>query len=153
MNKALLLVAIFFSLQTNAQPSDCINEIKENLVAFSKKSVFLNAAAKKKIDSVVIVFKKNIGCRIVITSYGNNCLTCQQTSWDRGYSVIKYLRQIGIDSTRIIMWAAQNVGDPLTVLIRPGLPEEDGPSLVEPYIPCYSYHSLTKKRCKGSRNH
>jgi len=58
MNKALLLVAIFFSLQTNAQPSDCINEIKENLVAFSKKSVFLNAAAKRKLILLLLSLKK-----------------------------------------------------------------------------------------------
>ena len=57
--------------------------------------------------------KKNPDCKIAVTGYGNSCLTCQQTSWDRTYSVIKYLREWVGDSTRFVFAAAQDGGNPL----------------------------------------
>jgi hypothetical protein len=150
--KAILLCisALLLYVTAFTQSYSCSNAIKEDSVLFSKKSVFLNWVAKKKLYHTAMVLNKNPDCRIAVTGYGNSCLTCQQTSWDRVYSVIKYLRQWGVDSTRFIFYAAKDGYNPLVVSIRILLPGEDGPALTAPYIPCYSYHRLTKRRCKGS---
>lgn len=95
---------------------------------------------------------RNPDCRIAVTGYGNSCLTCQQTSWDRVYSVIKYLRQNGVDSTRFVFSFAQDGYSPLVATIRSLVEGEDGPAFIEAAIPCYSYHRLTKRRCKGLQN-
>ncbi len=94
--------AILFCTAAFTQSPSCSNVIKEDSVRFSRKSVFLNWAAKKKLYHIAMELKKNSDCKIAVTGYGNSCLTCQQTSWDRVYSVIKYLRQWGVDSTRFI---------------------------------------------------
>jgi hypothetical protein len=150
--KTILFLIYFLLLYDGAiaQSSSCSNVIKEDSVLFSKKSVFLNWVAKKKLYHIAMKLNRNPDCRIAVTGYGNNCLSCQQTSWDRVYSVIKYLRQSGVDSTRFIFSAAQDGYNPLVVSLRSLLPGEHGPAMIEPYIPCYSYHRLTKKRCKGS---
>ena len=150
--KAILffISAILFCTAAFTQSPSCSNVIKEDSVRFSRKSVFLNWAAKKKLYHIAMELNRNPDCRIVVTGYGNSCLTCQQTSWDRTYSVIKYLREWVGDSTRFVFAAAQDGGNPLVVSIRSLQPGEDGPPLTAPYIPCYSYHRLTKKRCKGS---
>ncbi len=143
---ALLLYSSAFS-----QSPSCNNVIKEDSVLFSKKSVFLNIVAKKKLYHIAMELNRNPDCRIAVTGYGNSCLTCQQTSWDRVYTVIKYLRQWGVDSTRFVFSFAQDGNNPMVVSIRSLLPGQDGPAMAEPAIPCYSYHRLTKKRCRGSR--
>ena len=150
--KAILLFisALLCCVSTFSQPSFGSTVINEDSVRFSKKSVFLNWVAKKKLYHIAMLLNKNPDCRIAVTGYGNSCLTCQQTSWDRVYSVIKYLRQWGIDSTRFIFLFAQDGYNPLVVTIRSLLPEEDGPAMAAPAIPCYSYHRLTKKQCKGT---
>lgn len=147
MKKTLFLTYIvLWHVSLSAQSDSCNKVIKEDSVLFSGKSVFLNWAAKKKLYHVAMELKKNPDCKIAVTGYGNSCLTCQQTSWDRVYSVIKYLRQWVADSTRFVFAAAQDGGNPLVVSIRSLQPGEDGPPLTAPYIPCYSYHRLTKKR-------
>jgi len=149
MIKLLLAISVVLCfVSTHAQSAVCSTEIQEDSVQFSKRSVFLNWAAKKKLYHIAMVLNKNPGCRIAVTGYGNSCLSCQQTSWDRVYSVIKYLRQFGIDSSRFIFSAAQDGDNPLVVSIRSLHPGEVGPALTAPYIPCYSKHRLTKKRCK-----
>ena len=151
MKVTLLFISAFLCCITAfPQSSSCSDTIKEDSVLFSKKSVFLNWVAKKKLYHIAMELKKNPDCKIAVTGYGKSCLTCQQTSWDRTYSVIKYLREWVGDSTRFVFAAAQDGGNPLVVSIRSLQPGEDGPPLTAPYIPCYSYHRLTKKRCKGS---
>jgi len=76
--------------------------------------------------------------------FGNSCLSCQQTSWDRVYSVVKNLQQWGVDSSRFIFSAAQDGDDPLVVSIRSLHPGENGPVLTAPCIPCYNKHRLPK---------
>ncbi len=146
----LILSALLFCVSAFSQSPSCSNTIKEDSVLFSKKSVFLNWVAKKKLYHIAMELNRNPDCKIAVTGYGNNCLTCHQTSWDRVYSVVKYLRQSGVDSTRFIFAPAQDGYNPLVVSLRSLFPGEDGPALVPPYIPCYSYHRLTKKRCKGT---
>jgi hypothetical protein len=151
MKEILLFIsALLCYVSTLAQSSSCSNVIKEDSVRFSKKSVFLNWAAKKKLYHLAMVLNRNPDCKIAVTGYGNSCLSCQQTSWDRVYSVIKYLRKGGVDSTRFIFSAAQDGENPLVVSVRNLQLGEDGPAMTAPPIPCYSYHRLTKKRCKGS---
>lgn len=146
----LFILVLLFSVTAFSQSSSCSNTIKEDSVRYPKKSVFLNKAAMKKLDSITITLKKKPECRIAVTGYGNNCITCQQTSWDRVYSVVKYLRQQGVDSLRFVFNYAQNGYNPQVVSIRSLLPGEEGAAMTAPAIPCYSYHRLTKKRCKGT---
>lgn len=148
MKIVLLFISVLLLFMTAFSQSSCSDTIKEDSVRFSKKSVFLNKAAKKKLDSISIILNKNPVCRITVTGYDNSCLTCQQTSWDRVYSVIKYLRQTGVDSMRFVFSYAQDEYSPQVVSLRSLLPGEDGSAMIEPAIPCYSYHRLTKKRCK-----
>ncbi len=151
MKAILLLISVLlYCINTFAQSTPCSNVIKEDTVLFSKKSVFLNWVAKKKLYHLAMELNKNPGCKIVVTGYGNNCITCQQTSWDRVYSVIQYIRHWEVDSTRFVFSAAQHGDNSLMVSIKSLLPGEEGPAMIEPYIPCYSYHRLTKKRCKGT---
>lgn len=139
----LLLCVIAF-----AQPSSCSNVIEEDSVLFSKKSVFLNWAAKKKLYHIATELNRNPDCRIAVTGYGNSCLTCQQSSWDRVYSVIKYLRQTGVDSMRFVFSYSQTGRSPWIVTIRSLLPGEVGPAMEAPPSPCYSYYGIRHKRCK-----
>ena len=151
--KAILffISAILFCTAAFTQSPSCSNVIKEDSVRFSRKSVFLNWAAKKKLYHIAMELNRNPDCRIVVTGYGNSCLTCQQTSWDRSYSVVQYLRQGGVDSLRFVFRYAQKGYSPSVVSIRNSLPGEDGPALEEPPSPCYSYHGFHKKRCRGKR--
>ena len=152
MKVALLFISVFLLSNTLfSQSSSFCNMIKEDSVLFYKKSVFLNWAAKKKLYHLAIELKSDSGCRIVVTGYGNSCLTCQQTSWDRVYTVIKYIRHWGVDSTRFVFSYAREGYNPLIVSIRSLLPGETGPALEEPPSPCYSYHGFHKKRCRGKR--
>jgi hypothetical protein len=145
-----LLISVLLLFNTAlSQSSSCSDSIKEDSVQFSKKSVFLNKAAKKKLDSMAIILNLNPGCRIAVTGYDNSCLTCQQTSWNRVYSVIKHLRQTGVDSLRFVFSYSQEGKSPWIVTIRSLLPGEDGPSMEAPPSPCYSYYGIRHKRCKG----
>ncbi len=151
MKELLLVVSVVLCfVSTHAQSSVCSTEIQEDSIQFSKRSVFLNWVAKKKLYHVALVLNRNPDCKIVVLGFGNSCLSCRQTSWDRIYSVVKYLRQWGVDSSRFIFSFAQDGYNPLLVSIRSLIPGEDGPAIAQPSIPCYSYHHLTKKRCKGS---
>ena len=146
----LFISALFFCETAFAQFTFFSDTDREEIIHFSKNSVFLNKAAKKKLDSVLIIIKEHHHplCKIVVSGYGNSCITCQQTSWDRVYSVIKYLRQQGIDSSRFIFYYAQEEKSPLVVMIRGLWDGEDGSAFVEAPVPCYSYHRLTKRRCR-----
>ena len=75
----LFIGALFFYATAVAQWNFCTYTDKEEIVQFSKKSVFLNKAAKNKLDSVLITIKDHPRCKIVVSGYGNNCEICQQT--------------------------------------------------------------------------
>ncbi len=153
MKSILLFIStLLWFADTLAQSLSCSDVFKEDSVRFSRKSVFLNWAAKKKLYHIAMELNRNPDCRIVVTGYGNSCLTCQQTSWDRVYSVVKYLRQGGVDSIRFIFRYAQEGYSPSVVSIRNSQPGEDGPALEEPPSPCYSYYGIRHKRCKGKRH-
>jgi hypothetical protein len=114
------------------------------------KTVFLNAAAKKVLDSVLSVMHNYSNLKLFIEGHSESCEFCHQVSWDRIYSVIKYLKEQKFDSAQVIFVYAKS-GDKRTVSIT--ATSEDGPSMVPAPIPCYSYHKLTPKRCTDLDGH
>lgn len=144
----IIYVVLGFQLYAQSQQNLCDKTIIEDSVLFSQKSYRLNWVAKKKLYHIAAELKNNHDCKIVVTGYGNNRLTCQQTSWDRVYSVIQYLRQTGVDSLRFIFRYAQEGHSPNVVLISRLLPGEDGPAMEMPPSPCYSHYGIRHKRCK-----
>ena len=115
-----------------------------------KASVFLNATAMAALDSAVKIINKHPGCKIKVIGNTDDCELCQQVSWDRVVSVIKYLQKKGVDSTSLI-FNYGNRGNPRTVTLQGTT--DDGPNIVPAPVPCYSYHTLTKKRCVDMGGH
>lgn len=152
MKLLLLLFSVFvMSVHATAQTSHCRAAIKEDSVQFSGSFVLLSTTAKKKLDNMAAALKNELPCRIAVVAYGNDCITCQQTSWDRAYTVAQYLRQKGIDSSRIVFYYGADGMSAQTVSIRSLQDGEDGPSAVPPPLPCISRHPLIKRGCSGGR--
>ncbi|HUM98595.1 MAG TPA: hypothetical protein PK275_12130 [Chitinophagaceae bacterium] len=152
--------ACFFTrpFDASAHKRDYLQKIKDDAKAvgcdvnktaslnFSKNVVFLSKKSMHRLDSLYSIISKT-QCRIEVIAYDVNCEVCQQVSWDRTYSVFKYLRKKGIDSLRFILRYEEGT-NPQEVIIRQTT-DWDYPTLPEPPLPCYSYHRLTKRRCKG----
>jgi hypothetical protein len=130
--------------EANAAPC---NQAALTTLDFNAKKVFLSTLAKKKLDNLIATISKN-KCRIEVVAYDVNCMICQQVSWDRTYSVYKYLLNKGIDSSRFIL-RYEKGANPLEVTIRQSI-DWEYPVITEPPLPCFSYHGLTKKRCRGA---
>lgn len=118
-------------------------------IYFKKRSVFFNKQAKKLLDSIFTAIGQYGSRKVAVVGYGSSCEACAQSSWDRTYSVMKYLEQKGIEISRFIFYYGNEGGDPLSVTVRMAAAGEEGPSMVDAPIPCYSYHHLTKRRCKN----
>lgn len=117
-----------------------------------KKTVFLDAEAKLVLDSVMKVANNYPSAKLrVASSVSSACEFCQQVSWDRVYSVVKYIRQKGFDSTRII-FSYENYKEDFRA-IELTLTTYDGPSMVPAPHPCHSYHQPKKKRCINVPGH
>jgi len=104
---------------------------------FKKNSVFLTANAKKILDSAVTIINGDTSYKIKIIGFDASCETCMQYSWDRVFSVLKYLKQNRVDSSRIIFIYGQE-GNPLKVNLISTIITEEGPDWVPPPIPCFS---------------
>jgi hypothetical protein len=133
-------------LKEEANAAPC-NQAALTTLDFTAKKVFLSALAKENLDNLFTTISKN-NCRIEVVAYDVNCMICQQVSWDRTYSVYKYLLGKGIDSSRFIL-RYEGGANPQVVTIRQSV-DWDYPVLPEPPMPCFSYHGLTKKRCRGA---
>lgn len=132
---------------SQAQTPACTVALTAITLPVSPNSILLPGVAKKRLDSIAPVMRKNTDCRIVVSGYGSSCIKCQQKSWDRVYAVIQYLRQKGVDSTRFIFAYALDDGDPNTITIRTAAEGEDGPAEVPPAVPCLSRHPAIRKQC------
>jgi hypothetical protein len=81
-----------------------------------------------------------------VIAYDVNCEVCQQVSWDRTYSVFKYLRKkVSIPFVLYFDMRHKSTGGDHSPNYRLGLSH-----LPEPPLPCYSYHRLTKEDVKGN---
>jgi hypothetical protein len=119
---------------------------KEISVPLNKNSVFLSNRGKVILDSVARLAKKNNAYRIEVESYGQASEKEIQLGWDKTVSVIKYLKDKGIDSARFNFIFATEGGNPTVVNVS--LVTWSSESWYPAPIPCYSYHRLTRKRCK-----
>lgn len=141
---------LFGSVNAQVGKTDtCLSGKEIALVSFSSKSVFLNEKAKSLIDSSVLIIKKFPSCKIAVTGFDASCEECAQISWGRAFSTVKYLRQKGIDSSRIIFYYGYDGEEATKVSIRFAFADEEESSWLFAPHPCFSYHHLTKRRCKN----
>jgi hypothetical protein len=136
-----------FHLNVLSQNINNLDKTKEFTVGIKKKSVFLTNAGKAILDSVVWYFQKNSNYKIRVVSNGSASEEELQLAWDKTVSVIKYLLEKKIDSSHFIFQYGWE-GDLNTVAVSLVSSNQEGNNWVPAPIPCYSYHRLTKKRCK-----
>jgi len=139
----LLYIPFTVRAQDRCAPEDGLAEIH-----FKKNSVFLTNSAKKILDSIALVTIAHKNCRLLVGSSGSSSEEEQQLSWDKTYSTIKYLKQKGVDSTKFIFFYGGD--DDLSIVYLRFIPDDtEQPFYMPAPHPCYSYHRLTKKRCKN----
>lgn len=113
-------------------------------IKFSAGTATLSKKAKFTLDSVAQIMLANPRCHVKVVSYGNYTYKGNQLSWDRVYTIVKYLIDAkGILNTHILFAYAQNGGDTNTVDLMPT--REDGPNIVPAPHPVYStlkYHKV-----------
>lgn len=96
----IFLIAILFCFTSNAQDSLCIDH-ELGKIEFGKNSAALTAAAKLKLDSLIIYINNQVTCEVLITSqFKDFCDKCGVLSWNRTKAVIHYLIKKGISEER-----------------------------------------------------
>jgi hypothetical protein len=144
--RGLLLIIPFLLTQgvySQASSDTCSMPLLAS-VRFKKGSVFLSASAKATLDSVVKLADKYCRCKIEVTGYATSCELCMQVSWDKVFSVVKYLTNKGVDRERILFMYGLE-GDIYQVDLKATM--DEGPSSVPAPVPCFSFHKLTPRRC------
>jgi hypothetical protein len=114
-----------------------------------KKSVFLNATNMRMLDTIVKIAKRHPVCKLKVSGFGASSYKAQAASWDRVYSVVRYLAKKGYNKDHVIFEYGMQAGDPNTVDVI-GTTEE-GPDMVPVPIPCMSQHPSVRKGCKGKK--
>jgi len=138
--------------QVFAQQNAAADSLPKLPTIHFKKTVFLDDKSKLALDSVASIAKNYPSFKLRVAGRVNSaCEFCQQVSWDRVYSVVKYLTKKGFDSTRIIFDYGENKEDFRAVDLT--LTSDDGPPMVPAPHPCHSYHQPKKKRCTDVPGH
>ncbi|MFT3935687.1 MAG: OmpA family protein [Chitinophagaceae bacterium] len=100
-----LLVCITLLQTAHSQMSDSCIALKIGTVAFKANNVKINTSLARSIDSIILTIRKSPDCAIVVT--GTSETGCAdgrrgQRSWDRVFSVVKYLIKKGVSENRIV---------------------------------------------------
>lgn len=94
------LIAILFCVTSNGQDSLCLDH-ELGKIQFRKNSTTLTAAAKLKLDSLIVYINNQATCKVLITSqFKDFCDKCGVLSWNRTKAVIHYLIKKGIPEDR-----------------------------------------------------
>ena len=142
------LVIFLFALSGNvfAQTTKDSCNMPPLPVIFFKKTVFLNAANMRKLDTVVKIAKRHPFCKLKVTGFGSSSYKAQAASWDRVYSVVRHLAKRGFNNDRIIFEYGIQGSNPNSVDLMGST--EDGPSMTPVPVPCLSQHQSFRKGCK-----
>lgn len=149
MRLLLLIAIVFFALTGNVSAQSNTNScaMPPLPVIVFNKSVFLNAKSMQMLDTVLKIAKRNPTCKLKVMGYGASSYKEQSASWDRVYSVVKYLTKKGYKKDHIIFEYGMQGSDPNTVDLMGST--EDGPAMVPVPLPCMSKHPSVRKGCKN----
>lgn len=125
-------------------PDDCngistvsgpCSNIGSGTIIFDHNSARIKPYNQARLASLAALMKANPDCRVVLIGSGAGSKLQQQRSWDRVEAMITYMSErYHIDRNRFIFQYGQP-GDPNTVMYRPAMDGEDGPSNVAPPFP------------------
>lgn len=144
------LILMVFTADSSAQSET--NDSLIGKIEYKSNKVFLAKDDQLLLKNLIPLIKSRPDYMVAIESNGwRLCEFCAQRSWDRAFSIIKFLRTNGIPQKRLVM----SFGDDYnTRLASVSLVKDwEGPQKIPPPIPCYSYHKLTRKRCPVEEGH
>ena len=148
MRLLLPIVSVLFALTGNvsAQSNTDSCQMPPLPVIVFKKTVFLNATNMRLLDTVFKIAQRHPACKLKVMGFGASSYKAQAASWDRVYSVVKYLTKKGYKKDKIIFEYGMQYSDPNTVDLMGTT--EDGPAMVPVPLPCMSKHPSIRKGCK-----
>lgn len=152
LKSILISLLLIITAKAFSQNDVVVDSLPRLPVIHFGKTVFLDAKSKLTLDTVLKVVSNYPAFKLfVIGGSSSACEFCQQVSWDRVYSVVKYLTKKGFDSTRIIFDYGESKEDFRAIELT--LTKDDGPPMVPAPHPCHSYHQPKKKRCINVPGH
>jgi hypothetical protein len=98
---SIFLIAVLFCFTSTGQDSLCVDP-ESGKIEFKRNSATLTAAARLKLDSLIVYINNQITSEVLITSQLKDfCDKCGVLSWNRTNAVIHYLIKKGIPEERL----------------------------------------------------